>query len=96
VKRKGTTKKPEHTPSNFEELKSQYLMGIMAVLTVRDVPDEMIVNWDQTAVKYIPVSNWTMAKEGSKRVEVLKRDQSVWKWQALTISVKLLPHLLPH
>ena len=30
----------------------------------------MIVNWDQTAIKYIPVSNWTMAKEGSKRVEM--------------------------
>ena len=70
VKRKATTKKPKFTPSNFEELKSQYLMDIMAVVTMEDVPEEMIVNWDQTAIKYIPVSNWTMAKEGSKRVEV--------------------------
>jgi len=34
VKRKGTTKKPKFTPSNFEELKSQYLMDIMAVVTI--------------------------------------------------------------
>jgi len=53
----ATTKKPKFTPSNFEELKSQYLMDIMAVVTTEDVPQEMIVNWDQTAVKYIPVSN---------------------------------------
>ena len=57
VKRKATTKKPIFTPSNFEELKSQYLMDIMAVVTMEDVPEEMIVNWDQTAIKYIPVSN---------------------------------------
>ena len=38
---------------------------------MQDIPDDMIVNWDQTAcIKYIPLSNWTMDKEGSKRVEL--------------------------
>ena len=30
----------------------------------------MVLNQDHTGLKYIPVSSWTMAKEGSKRVEI--------------------------
>ena len=71
VKRKATTKKPKFTVSNFEELKDQFLMDIKAIALMENIPDEMIVNWDQTAIKYIPLSNWTMAKEGSKHVEVV-------------------------
>ena len=74
VKRKATTKKPKFTVSNFEELKSQYLMDIKAIVTMEKIPDDLVVNWDQTAIKYIPLSNWTMDKEGSKRVEVIGID----------------------
>ena len=28
-------------------------------------------NWDQTGIHYVPVSNWTMDEEGSKRVEIV-------------------------
>ena len=66
VKRKATTKKPKVTVSNFEELRFQYLMNIKAIITLEEIPDDMILNWDQTAIKYIPLSNWTMDKEGSK------------------------------
>ena len=66
VKRKDTTKKPNISVLQFEELKSQYLMDMKAIVTLQDIPDDMIVNWDQTAIKYIPLSNWTMDKEGSK------------------------------
>ena len=61
VKRKATTKKPKFTVANFEELKAQFLIDIKAVVTMEDVPEDMIVNWDQTAIKHIPLSNWTMA-----------------------------------
>ena len=93
VKRKATTKKPKFAPSNFEELKSQYLMDIMAVVTMEDVPAEMIVNWDQTAIKYIPVSNWTMAKEGSKRVEVAGIDDK--RQITATFAASLSGNFLP-
>ena len=74
VKRKATTKKPKLTVSNFEELKDQFLMDIKAITSMEDIPDEMIVNWDQTAIIYISLSNWTVAKEGSRRVEVVGID----------------------
>ena len=93
VKRKATTKKPKFTPSNFEELKSQFLMDIMAVVTMKDVPEEMIVNWDQTAIKYIPVSNRTMAKEGSKRVEVAGIDDK--RQITATFAASLSGNFLP-
>ena len=35
-----------------------------------DIPLDLIFNWDQTGLNYVPVFNWTMEKEGAKRVEI--------------------------
>jgi len=53
----------------------------------------MIVNWDQTAIKYIPLSNWLMAQEGSKRVEVIGIDNKsqITTTFAASLSVNFLP-----
>ena len=93
IKRKATTKKPKFTVSNFEELKDQFLMDIKAIASTEDIPDEMIVNWDQTAIKYIPLSNWTMAKEGSKRVEVVGIDDK--RQITATFAASLSGNFLP-
>jgi len=37
---------------------------------MEDVPEDMIENWDQTAIKYISLSNWTVAQEGTKWIKV--------------------------
>ena len=37
---------------------------------MEDIPNELVINWDHTGINYVPVSNWTMATEGSKRIEV--------------------------
>jgi len=60
VKRKATTKKPKFSVSNFEELKSQFLMNIMASVTMEEILSDMVLNWDQMAIKYIPLSDWTI------------------------------------
>ena len=54
--------------SNFEKLKSQFLMDIMVSVTMEEILSDMVLNWDQMAIKYIPLSDWTMAQKGSKRV----------------------------
>ena len=46
-------------------------MDIKAVVTMEEIPNDLIVNWDQTGLNYVPVSQWMMAREGSKRVEVV-------------------------
>ncbi len=70
VKRKATTK-AKLTVDDFESKKQQYLIDIKAVVEMEDIPKQMIINWDQTGINYVPVSQWTMAQKGSKRVEVV-------------------------
>lgn len=70
VKRKATTKS-KLTVENFELKKQQFLIDIKAVVEMEDIPTAMIINWDQTGINYVPVSQWTMAQKGSKRVEVV-------------------------
>ena len=73
VKRRGSTA-AKITVTNFEELKDQYLLDVKAVVQIEEIPQELIINWDQTGIKYVPVDTWTMEKEGSKRVQVIGAD----------------------
>ena len=91
VKRKASTKKSAMiTVSNFDD---NFLMDIKAVVVKEEVPDDMILNWDQTAIKYIPVSNWTMTIEGSKRIELIGHDdkQQITATFARTLTGLFLP-----
>ena len=56
---------------NFILLKSQFIFDIQSIVEMEEIPGDLIINWDQTAIKYVPVSNWTMEDEGSQRVEVV-------------------------
>ena len=56
---------------NFDQLKSQFIFDIQSIVEMEEILSNMVINWDQTAIKYVPVSNWTMADEGSQRVEVI-------------------------
>jgi hypothetical protein len=40
-------------------------------MEMEDVPDELVINWDDTGINYVSTSNWTMAEEGINRVEIL-------------------------
>ena len=41
---------------------------------MEEIPFSLIINWDQTAINYIPMSSWTMEKRGCKRVEIIALD----------------------
>ena len=49
-------------------------MDIKSAVQMDEIPAQLIVNWDQTGINYIPVSNWTMEQAGSKRVEIVGKD----------------------
>ena len=38
---------------------------------MEEIPEELILNWDQTGIKIVPCSTWTMDVQGSKRVEAV-------------------------
>ena len=56
-------------------------------------PRILVLNWDQTAVHYVPVSNWTMAVEGFKKVSIAGIDdkRQITLVLAATMTRKLLP-----
>lgn len=52
-------------------IKKQYLIDIKSVVTMEEIPCELILNWDQTAIKIFPSSQWTMEKKkGTKCIEI--------------------------
>ena len=69
VKRKSNSK-AKVIPDDFTQLKSNFLADIHAIVEMEEIPPALTLNWDHTGLKYVPVSSWTMAKEGSKRVEI--------------------------
>ena len=63
VKRKDTTK-AKMSIEYFEEVKKEYLLDIKLVISMDEIPEDLVINLDQTGIHYIPVSDWAMAEEG--------------------------------
>jgi len=55
---------------HFEEVTWQFLSEITNVVTLAEIPFDLVINFDQTGINYIPVSSWTMELQGAKHVEV--------------------------
>ena len=56
---------------NFEEVKYWFLLTIMAFVEMAAIPFDFIINWDQTGIKYIPVSELVDNGEGGiQKVEI--------------------------
>ena len=92
VKRKGTTT-VKVLPSDFEKLEKQFLSDIRSIVAMEDIPKQLIINWDQTGMKYVPVSNWTFEEKGTKRVEIAGLDdkRQITVLLSCTRDGKLLP-----
>ena len=65
VKRRASTK-AKVAVQDFEEVKAQFLFDIKVVIEMDESPFDLVINWDQTGIHYVPVGSWTMEKEGSK------------------------------
>ena len=73
VKRKACSKAKVDV-ERYEQLKDEFLIEIKVIVTMDEIPPELIINFDQTALNYVPVSHWTMDQVGAKRVEVVAKD----------------------
>ena len=71
MQRRATTAKSKHTVANFAELKKTFLSELVTLVTMEDIPGELILNWDQTVIKFVPCSSWTMDQKGAQRVEMI-------------------------
>ena len=73
--RMGYVKRRESTsakvpPKDFDTLKAQFVYDADVLVDYGNIPDALVINWDHTGIKYIPVGSWTMEKEGQKRVQI--------------------------
>ena len=69
VNRKVTTSKSKHSVADFKRLKEAFLNDVVTTVQMEEIPPELVLNWDQTGIKIVPSSTWTMEQQGSKRVE---------------------------
>ena len=73
VKRRASTA-AKTSIENFEEVRKLFIHEVKTVVDLEEIPPDLIMNYDQTGIKYIPTSSWTLEKEGSKRVEIVGKD----------------------
>ena len=71
VKRKVTTAKSKHSVADFEHLKQEFLKSLVETVQMEDIPAELILNWDQTGIKMVPSSTWTMDQQGKSVSKLL-------------------------
>ena len=60
--------------SDFDRIKADFLNDVKCVVKMEEIPEALVINWDQTAMKVVPSSSRTMEKRGTKRVEVAAAD----------------------
>uniref|UniRef100_A0A1X7UBP5 DDE-1 domain-containing protein n=1 Tax=Amphimedon queenslandica TaxID=400682 RepID=A0A1X7UBP5_AMPQE len=62
------------TVDQLEERRREFLADIIAEVLMNDIPKHMVLNWDQTALQYIPTGNWTMHEKGAKTTPIVHSD----------------------
>ena len=70
VRRMRTTDKPEIPDQAVKEAKLLFQHQIVSIVEYDEIPESLIMKFDQTPLKYAPVSNSTLAKKGSKHIPI--------------------------
>ena len=71
VQRKATTSESKSSLVDFAEKKAEFLDAVAEAVIMEEIPAELVLNWDQTGMKLVPSSVWTMERQGEKRVEMV-------------------------
>lgn len=59
---------------DFDLVRERFLERFRSATLDNDVPDELIINFDQTGIDVVPISNWIMAQEGAKQLSITAID----------------------
>ena len=74
-RRMVTTSRPIVTKSLWIETRTQFLHDIAHDVAKYDIPNELIINVDQTPSKYVPAERVTKAEKNSKHIAKKGRSQ---------------------
>ena len=47
-----------------------FLADVTAEVLLKDIPELLIINWDQTGWSIVPTGDWAMEKEGAQIVPI--------------------------
>ena len=70
VQRKATTSVSKFVMTDFDARKRQFLTDVSTTVAMEEIPGELVLNWDQTGIKLVPSTTWTMERRGERRVEM--------------------------
>ena len=70
LKRRANTN-AKTTVINFDELKETFLQDIKHSILMDEIPPQLVINFNQTGIHYVPVSSWSMEMEGAKRLKMV-------------------------
>ena len=92
TRRKGTTSKVALPDGIRKENELLFYHQIVEKVERYDIPDSLILNFDQTPSKYVPAASTTLAKRNSKQVCIKGSDdkRSVTANFTITIDGKFL------
>ena len=58
----------------FEEIKEVFVADVTAEVIMNDIPDDLVVNWDQTGLHLVLTGQWTMHRQGERVVSISNSD----------------------
>ena len=70
-RRMRTTRKVEIPEGAREKAELLYLHDIVLIVEYHDISSHLVMNLDQTSLKYVPVMNHTIAKKNSSSVSII-------------------------
>ena len=93
TKRTCTTSKPKIPELAKKEAKLIFQHQIADLVECHSIPLSLVMNFDQTPLKYAPVANQTLSRKGSKHVAIkgLSFKKSITATFGITLNLKFLP-----
>ena len=93
MKQTCTTSKPEIPELAKEEAKLIFQHQIANLVERQPIPSSLIMNFDQTPLKYAAVANQTLSRKGSKHVAIkdISFKMSITATFGITFNLKFLP-----
>ena len=91
--RRATTGKLLLPEAVIEEESFRFVQAVAEEAQKNEVPDCLILNWDQTPLKYVPAGTRTVAKRGSSKVSIggLADKRAITAVFTVTLSGDFLP-----
>ena len=91
-----TTGKLTMPDSLISEVKMSFTRDIAKLVTDNQIPDDMVINFDQTPIQYCPSSRYTMAPKGSSKISIngAADKRSLTALVAVTMGGGILPFQL--